>query len=354
MKTNQAEDVNDSTSDANVDQADAIADLLVGGDEQNEDENEQANANDDSKEVGKQADESTGDAGADQKNAEVDDDTTWESVLGVGEGKVNIDEDGNLAGINVKIEGKTSTISMDDLITGYQYNKANTQKSQALAEERKVFTEQKGQVEQAYESKLSDVIALHSYLEKRVVSEFDNVDWDKLRYENPAEYAALKQDYSARAQELQNIKNHTQKVKNEQMTEQQNEHAANNQKFIKDQFDTMILNNPDWNNKETYSTDMNQMKAFCSEQYGFTQEDFSQVHDARMIEVIKDAQKYRKGMQLGKKKMNKPVPTFQKSTGQSHKRLSKLDRLTKAARSASGSNKRILQTNAVAELLTGG
>lgn len=362
-QANAAEDVSSSTpkpGSEEADQASAIADLLIGDDEkddESESDDSKASADEDNKDVDTdESDESTEDADELEVEDEDDDeDVSWESVLGVSEGKLNFDEDGNLAGVNVKVDGKTSTVSMTDLIAGFQNNKMFTQKSQTLAKEREVFETERSEVEQAYKGKIEQVIGLQNYMEKALVSEFEAVDWPTLRVENPAEYAATQQDFQRRAQELENIKQMTTQVNKEQQDAIDQRNEGIRKEYLKQQYGKMIENNPAWADEQTYNADMTRLKSFCSNQYGFTQEDFAMVKDARLVELIKDAEKFHSGAKLASKKLKKPVPKFQKSGGKTKsKKVSKLQNLTKAAKSALGEERRNLQAEAVAELLTGG
>ena len=347
------EDASSSTDQASLDPIDEIASLLDGDEEDetsdvdNTDDVESEEEAGDEEDAEEQTDEST-----DEVN-ESDDDISWESTLGVDEGQLHYDEEGNLAGINVKVNDKSDTVGMKDLILGYQTNKANTQKSQALSDERKTFTEQLEVVQKDYSTKLENVELLTTYLGDKLVQEFQGIDWDQLRVENPAEYAAARQDYSAKAQELKQAQDAIAEEKQQQV----NSNNANNQKkqqaYMKEQRDLTIANNPSWSNKETLQKDLSALQSFADNQYGFTGDEFNKISDARIIELVKDAKSFREGVKVAALKRKKPVPKFQKSGGGKRKSTTKLDKLTKKARTATGAHKRAAQTDAIAELIGG-
>jgi hypothetical protein len=342
------------TSDDPVDQ---IAELFTGESEsEDKDEKDDENQTDASTESDE---EEESDEEAESEDSELEEiaegDSTWESVLGVSEDKLSFDEAGNVSGVNIKVDGESSTISMGDLIAGYQTNKSVTQRSQAFAEEKKAFDGQKEQTEQLYASKLESVDALSTYFEKQLISEYDGVDWDKLRTEDPAEYAAARHDFSAKADELQKIKDAISQDKASQQEGVSETQSAKAQEYMKTQYDLMIDKNPEWSDEKVRDTARDSFKKFVNDQYGFTDQEFNSVFDARLIEVIKDAQKYHEGAKVANKKMKKIVPKFQKSKGTGTKSpVSKLDKLTAASKKATGSQRRDLEVSAVAELLTGG
>ena len=346
----KAEDVSTHTQgEASVD---AVADLLIG---------EETEVTEDTKEEETLTEESTESEESDETETEettleevaTEEEPTWGAVLGIDEEKLNFDDNGNLTGVTVKVNGEVAQVGLNDLVSGYQLNKNVTQKSQALSEEKKQFDQQKEQAVQAFTAKLQEVQQLSTVIEKQLVSEFDGIDWEALRVQNPAEYAAARQDFAARAQEVQLIK----ETVGQELTQQQQQvseiQQAQQTEYLKGQYEKMLENNPGWSDEKVYASDIDGMKSFCNEAYGFNDADFNLVRDARIIELIKDAKKFREGVKMATNKLNKPVPKFQKSGGKPVKKTSKLQKLTKAAKTAKGAQKRSIQSDAVAELLLG-
>ena len=340
-----------------ADVTDQIADLLAGEEEKDE-STEDSNEEETQLEASNEEEESNDEATEEESEADLEaiaegDEQTWESVLGVDEGKLHYDDEGNIAGVNVKVDGESSTIDMNDLIAGYQTNKSVTQRSQAFAEERKTFDSEKEQVEQVYRSKLDTVDMLTQHLEKRLIGDFETINWEQLRNEDPAEYAALRQDYATKASELQNIKTAIQTDSDSQKGEVNTQNQVKQKEYVDGQRAKMIENNPTWQDETVFTADMNAHKTFLGETYGFTDQEFDTVFDSRIIELMKDAKKYHDGSKVAAQKIKKPVPKFQKSRGKQKKSASKLDKLTAASKKAHGAQKRELQQSAVAELLTG-
>jgi len=340
-----------------ADVTDQIAGILAGEEEKDE-STEDSNEEETQLEASNEEEESNDEATEEESEADLEaiaegDEQTWESVLGVDEGKLHYDDEGNIAGVNVKVDGESSTIDMNDLIAGYQTNKSVTQRSQAFAEERKTFDSEKEQVEQVYRSKLDTVDMLTRHLEKRLIGDFETINWEQLRNEDPAEYAALRQDYATKASELQNIKTAIQTDSDSQKGEVNTQNQVKQKEYVDGQRAKMIENNPTWQDEAVFTADMNAHKTFLGETYGFTDQEFDTVFDSRIIELMKDAKKYHDGSKVAAQKIKKPVPKFQKSRGKQKKSASKLDKLTAASKKAHGAQKRELQQSAVAELLTG-
>ena len=282
-----------------------------------------------------------------------EEEVTWAKTLGIDEKNVVLDEDGNLSGINVKVDGKVATVGVKDLIAGYQSNKSNTNKSKQLAEQRKEFDDIKVAVATEYTKKIESVNKLTQHLKDTLLGSYKDVDWNRLRAENPGEYAAAVQDFNFRNSEIEQISNAVNQERNginQQMTAEQ---QAMQQEYVKSQADKVLEKNPSWAKPEVFRKALSEMTDFAADAYGFTQEEFSNIQDARVLEVIKDAMKYRSSVKTAKTKLDVQVPKYQKSTGKTTKALTKLDKLTKTAKSSQGYQKRNAETDAVAELLSG-
>lgn len=345
-------------------ETDQIAELLISEDEsetddekddenqtldsnqdEDEDSNDESEADDDDEEEGEETD----------LEAVADEDTTWEGVLGVPEDQLSFDDSGNLKGVHVKVNDFEGTLTIPELVQGFQTNKAVTMIGQKQAEEYKVFEGQKEQVQQQYASKLESVDLLSKHFEQQLISEYDGVDWDKLRNTDPAEYAAARSDFAAKATEMQNIKDAIAKDQETLKGEASEQQKANMGVYLKTQADLMIANNPEWSDKAVLKVAKDDFQKFVNDNYGFTEQEFNLVFDARLIELIKDAKKYHDGAAVAEKKKGKPLPKFQKSGGRAKRRkASKLEKLTAASKKATGQDKRNLQASAVAELLIGG
>ena len=344
-----------------VNMVDQIANLLSGEPEKpaatkkkpvEESEEADTQPDDSTQEDDEPEGEETDETEADDSD-ESDEEVTWAKTLGIDEKNVVLDEDGNLSGINVKVDGKVATVGVKDLIAGYQSNKSNTNKSKQLAEQRKEFDDIKVAVATEYTKKIESVNKLTQHLKDTLLGSYKDVDWNRLRVENPGEYAAAVQDFNFRNSEIEQISNAVSQERNgidQQMTAEQ---QAMQQEYVKSQADRVLEKNPSWAKPEVFRKALSEMTDFAADAYGFTQEEFSNIQDARILEVIKDAMKYRSSVKTAKTKLDVQVPKYQKSTGKTTKALTKLDKLTKTAKSSQGYQKRNAETDAVAELLSG-
>lgn len=295
----------------------------------------------------------TGDKGEGEPSE--DGEVTWALALGIDDDKVDVDEDGNLKGIRVKVDKHETIVPVSELIAGYQTSKSFTQKTQRLAEQRKEFENVRDYAINEYTKKLDDVNKLSEILESELIAEYKGVNWEQLRIANPGEYAAMVQDFQIKQQRISGIKSAIQTEREREFANMQNNQQQVSNQYLENQVNMVIEKNPTWKDPKVFKQVIGELKEFIGETYGFTEEEFNNINDARMFEVVKDARAYRMGVQTAQKKLTKQIPKFQKpGVGSTTPKVTKLDKLVNAAKRAQpGTRKRELESSAIAALLMG-
>jgi hypothetical protein len=347
------------SQEAYVNPVDEIASLLT-GDEESESETEtEAELSPDTADIEEDDDteESTqeDDEEDESESEEVDEDAqaVLAEAFGIDANQISVSEEGSVQ-VSIKVDGEQTTLPMKDLIRGYQTDKSNTHKSQALAQEKKQFEGFAQNQAQQLRETLEQNVALTDVLKNELMREYEGVNWTELRDFDPAEYAAKRQDYASRNGRIEQLQGQLANDRQQGIKEQQEKYQSANQQALRAQYSVMMEKNPTWSQPETFDKVMSEFRTFGNDAYGFNETEMRDIQDARIFEVLKDAMAYRNGKSVAAKKLKK-VPKLQKSTGpRKRKKVSKLDKLTRAAKGASGSHKRDLQTEAVTQLLMGG
>lgn len=364
---------NNSTGNAaNLAPVDAIANLLVGGEEVDEKDDDtpegestdideqdlnpdeiETDDEEDAEELSDDSTEEDEDEEDEESTDEGDTDETLAEMLGVSDDQLNVTEDGDFM-INLTIDGNQSQMSLKDVIKNVQSEKSVTNRSKALAEEREQFDNLVNTKNAEIEAAIEQNAALAHIMEQELLSEYTNESWDELKEFNPGEYAAKRQDYGIKYQRIQGIKAELQERHTAMVEQARQERHAAQQEYLKGQWEAMVGNNPTWSDKSVYESDMSGLRDFATDAYGFSDADFAHVTDARLIELIKDAKSYRDGKKAATKKRKRSVPKLQKkNSGRGRKKVSRLSKLTRAAKTAKGSDKRRAQMEAGAAILLG-
>lgn len=345
-------------SGQSLDPVDEIAQLLSGDESEDTTEEpeavQQALAEEEPSEEIPESEESEEDQPDDSQETDEESDESIAALLGLADDQVIADDDGNLSFVT-KINGKVNHVPLQDLVAGYQYNKANEEKAHTLSNERKAFDEQRAAEFERLKTSMDQAEGLVMVMHNEAMRDYEATKWDELRQYDPGEYAAKQADFQRRQQELQQASTYIQSMRNEQAEKLQAEREESIGRIVAEQMGIMVDNNPDWRDDNVRQKAMKELQDFTVEQYGFDPNEFYQNRDARVVEIVKDAMAYRKGLKVASKKRKAPPKLQRAKNGQFKSgKVSKLDKLTRAIGKSKGHNKRDLQAAAVAELLTGG
>jgi chemotaxis protein histidine kinase CheA len=210
----------------------------------------------------------------------------------------------------IKVDGEELEVGIDELKNGYQRQADYTRKSQALAEQRKE-TEQiqseRMRLEQERQMYANGLQMLQEQQSAKL-KDFDNVDWEGLKTEDPYQYMIKKDEYRDAQERITNLVQEQQAVQQEQTQQAQQARAH----FVQQEYSRLIEALPEWNdNKSTIKKDVQDYAISA----GFLPEEVNQLADHRSILVIKKAMEYDKltTKVAPKKKAVKKVPKVQKS-----------------------------------------
>ena len=207
----------------------------------------------------------------------------------------------------VKIDGKDTEVTEDELLSGYSRQADYTRKSQVLAEQRKKMDEELAatqQERQQYQSQLEQFkIQADSKLE-----EFKSVDWTKLKEEDPMEYALKRDQYRELQENKRLVAEEQQNLAQKQQAEMQTKW---NEELAK-QKEIMAQRLPEWNDPEKGPKLKQNIKSFALKK-GFTEQEVDSLIDARSVDVLHKAMMYENLLEAKiSQKKAKVVPKVQK------------------------------------------
>lgn len=273
-------------------------------------------------EVGEEEEESEESEESDDSDSDSDDDNSLAKALGLDEGQVDYDADGNLV-FNAKVDGEVVQLTAREVLKSLQLERHVNRKSVELSEKQKEFQQQAQAIQQQYAQKIEEADAAISLVEKEILSEYNSINWDQLKQTDPGLYAAKRQDFSERAGQIQGMKQQVLEERQSQM-EQAQEHQRNvMQEMLARERAAMLEKNPEWNDPQRFQEDVGSIKSFLTDTYGFKSEETDQIYDHRLISVIQDAKAYRSAKQAAKTQLKRAIPKFQKPGSGKDQQLSK-------------------------------
>jgi hypothetical protein len=242
-----------------------------------------------------------------QAEEEVEEEVSAESEESEEELEIVAEED---LKYTIKVDGEELEVGIDELKSGYQRQADYTRKSQALAEQRKETEKIQSERQQLGQERQMYANGLQMLREQQTakLQDFDTVDWETLKQEDPYAYMIKKDEYRDAQERVNNVAYQQEQVQNEQM--QQAQQAKTH--FIRQEYTRLVEALPEWEDKD--STIKEDVRKYAAE-VGFLPDEINQLADHRSVLVIKKAMEFDKLTKkvAPKKKAVKKVPKVQKA-----------------------------------------
>lgn len=215
--------------------------------------------------------------------------------------------------VKIKADGKESDATLKDVIASYQLRKTLDQRLEAFANERKGF---EAQAQAQLEKLNADVQAAEatiSGLESMLFQDYQSVNWDELKSEDPTEYMLKQQEMRDRYSALQEAKNQWQKRREEDVKKQQEEFGKQYEQIVHQQLQMAQERIPEWRDESKLKSDIQGIQGYLKN-LGATDQELSTMIDHRLYVLAHKAMKYDEMQHVAdpKKKQMKAKPKFAK------------------------------------------
>ena len=246
---------------------------------------------------------------------------TLASTLGL-QGSDLVLEDGQVR-LRTKIDGEAGQVSLDELRKGYQLQSHFTRQQEAFLEERKQWEEAKAQQQQQFEAQATIAQEILRAQEANLDKEY-TLNWDALREQDPAEWAAKMTEYQTKRnglqQQQQTVVQKLQQQREEQMQEFQKQHQDQMAAEARKLTEAM-----GWKDMQDQNASVEQVRSYLVGQYAFAPETMEQMQDHRHFLLADKARRWdelQEKLKLTRKKVREThvVPSGEAAKPQSGKR----------------------------------
>jgi hypothetical protein len=111
----------------------------------------------------------------------------------------------------VKVDGKAVEVTLQELQNGYQRQADYTRKTSDLAEQRKTFEAQEQAIQQE-RAQYAQALQQLSQMIPNELARFQNVDWGRLKSEDPFEYMQMREEYRETQERIQAVQYEQQRM----------------------------------------------------------------------------------------------------------------------------------------------
>lgn len=248
-------------------------------DDEDDDDADLSNREDDGDEDGEEGDEEDDDADGDDRN------------------RKDVHE--------VKVNGETLKVTLDELKQGYSRTKDYHQKTQAVAAKSRELNQSHAQVAQAYARKLQETHAIVAGLSQMLVGDINSAEMQALRRSNPQEWMIARQDISDRIEGFNAIISNLQQEHERHRTSFTQTQQTNSTALIEQEMEQLSRFIPDWaEGKNGKPSGRERLSAYLDKN-GFNRAEYAGITDHRMLAIADKARRWDE-MQASRDKMPKP------------------------------------------------
>jgi len=203
-------------------------------------------------------------------------------------------------------DGERSDVSLGEWKDSYQAAQKSTKLQQELETRRAAFEQETAQATQQMQSRLKEVDALVNATEGQLLREYQGTDWDRLRADDPSEWAARRQDFIER----QNAINAAKQRAHAEVQRLEREQTERVRKFRAEalQRERPALKDavPEWKDETKAKAEQAQLFDYLVSS-GFRTEDVSSIIDHRVVVLARKAMLWDKRSKEGQEATKKLV-----------------------------------------------
>ena len=181
-------------------------------------------------------------------------------------------------------------LSADELRKGYLRQSDYTKKTQSLSEQRKEMenlTQQYGsQLQQIQAERQQYIQHLQALSENQDNTKF-NIDWDRLRLEDPLEYVTKRQEFQEAKEKAEIIQTKAKQVRARTAAEEEQKWA----KVVEDEKSKLIAALPEWGETDSQRQLANELRSYA-QTLGYQEPEIDSLVDHRSFLVLRKAMLY--------------------------------------------------------------
>ena len=205
---------------------------------------------------------------------------------------------------DVTVNGNNQKVNLNELMKGYSRESDYTKKTMDLSNQRKEVESLQENLKKEFEAVKSsrDQYAQQLEILSKNLKQEENIDWENLYQDNPAEYVRKKAESDKRKETLQLAQQEQMRIQQEKRSEQEKvyqDYILNERKILAEKL-------PVYADKEKGAEFTKRLSNFAKES-GYTDQEIDMMVDHRAVLLLADAYRYNqlKKTKLADKKVNK-------------------------------------------------
>ena len=193
--------------------------------------------------------------------------------------------------VPIEVNGKTEYKTVSELKDLSRTNLRATEAIQQSKQAREAIEAERRQMQATIQQVTSEASQVLTATEEQLMYDFNKVDWDSLRQQNPTEWAAKRQELGERQQTLQNMRTHAQQNYEQMLGQQKAQNEAEIQRIVEREHERLLEAVPSWQKAETATTEKAELRAYLLSE-GYTEDEIDMARDHRVIKLALNSMRY--------------------------------------------------------------
>lgn len=189
--------------------------------------------------------------------------------------------------VTVKVDGKTSQVPLKDVLKAYQLEQHVQQKSIQVSEAQKAWETERAQAQTQLQQHLQSAQNLTLIARQQLLAEYKDVDWNKLRMDNPLEWSVRNQDFQQKANALDAQLNQINQFQQQQALQAQQAQTAQ----LPKERESMLEARPEWRDNTQFQAARSEISQYA-QKMGFKPAELGSIFDHRYMLVLHDAARW--------------------------------------------------------------
>lgn len=207
-------------------------------------------------------------------------------VIGLDEDKLDVDESGQIV-IKTKIDGEEGTAKLADLVKSYQLEGHLNKQNMEVQEQRKQLEQHRSELDQQFQEKVQQAEDMANLAWTELNNEYQSIDWNNLRVEDPAEYAAKQNDFQQRQTRITQMAQTFEQERQQKKTEQ----AGRMNEYLREEGVKLKNAIPEWTDSSIAETERADIRKYAISS-GYAPEEIDGLADHKSVVILRKAMLY--------------------------------------------------------------
>ena len=185
--------------------------------------------------------------------------------------------------------GERIEVPLSEAKDGYQ----NAQRAERAAREaqelRETLEAEKQRLADEFERQQHEAASYLNAAERQLMADFERINWDELQANDPARWAAQRQAFAERKQELAGIRQNAAQGYDQRKAQMAEAHQQELGQLVEREQNAMLAAIPEWRNEEVRNAEQAKVREYLFDTIGYLGDEIDQTYDHRAVVMARKA-----------------------------------------------------------------